>query len=83
MRGDTDRCRHAGNAQERDIQLQSGLFESADSSDQTENAVVRRWQLQGEQVVLSLDESNEIWRHRSTEPRNPAFVNSFSFLCTN
>jgi len=59
LRGHTDRRGYAGDAQERDVQLQSSLSESADFADQTENAALRGWQLQGDQMVLSLDQSNE------------------------
>lgn len=58
MRGYTDRRGYAGDAQECDVQLQGGLSESADFADQAENAALREWQLQGNQMVLSLDQSN-------------------------
>lgn len=46
---------HARDAQERYVQLQSGVSESADLTDQTEDAPVRGRQLPGKQMVLALD----------------------------
>ena len=56
MRGHPRRCRYAGNAQERHVQLPGGLSEQAYLTDQAKDAALRGWQLPRDEVVLTLDE---------------------------